>query len=128
MYVARDFLCSGNNDCVNMAYMQNKSILENIAPQIAKEKIENGALLLDVRESDEVNNLSCDISNTIFMPTSELQNKYKELPKDSEIIVMCYSGGRSQRVAEFLISQGYEKVFNLSGGISNWESEGLPTK
>lgn len=108
--------------------MQNQSMPENVTPQVAKEKIENGAILLDVRESDEVKNLSCNISNTIFMPTSELQNKYKELPKDSEIIVMCYSGGRSQRVAEFLISQGYEKVLNLSGGISNWESEGLPVK
>ncbi len=111
-----------------MDYMQNKSKLENVSPKDAKEKLENGAILLDVRESDEVEELSCDISNTIFIPTSELQNKYKELPKDSEIIVMCYSGGRSQRVAEFLISQGYEKVFNLVGGISNWESEGLPTK
>jgi adenylyltransferase/sulfurtransferase len=41
--------------------------------------------------------------------------------------VQCKSGGRSQRVAEFLQQNGYPKVANLAGGILAWATEIDPT-
>jgi sulfur-carrier protein adenylyltransferase/sulfurtransferase len=41
--------------------------------------------------------------------------------------VQCKSGGRSQRIAEFLKQAGYPKVVNLSGGITAWSNEIDPT-
>jgi rhodanese-related sulfurtransferase len=37
--------------------------------------------------------------------------------------VQCKSGGRSQRIAEFLKQAGYPKVVNLAGGIIAWSNE-----
>jgi rhodanese-related sulfurtransferase len=41
------------------------------------------------------------------------------VPK-KETVVICRSGGRSAQVAHFLERQGFDKVFNLSGGILAW--------
>ena len=38
----------------------------------------------------------------------------------SEIIVLCKVGGRSQRAAEFLASRNFPHVSNLTGGLAAW--------
>ena len=51
----------------------------------------------------------------------EISDRLAELlPKKKEIVVICRSGGRSAQVADYLERQGFEKVFNLSGGILAW--------
>ena len=42
------------------------------------------------------------------------------LPRDRDIVVHCRSGARSARVAEWLHAQGFERVYNLAGGILAW--------
>ena len=42
-----------------------------------------------------------------------------EVPKDREVIVHCKSGVRSQKAIDFLKSQGYTKLVNLTGGTSH---------
>jgi sulfur-carrier protein adenylyltransferase/sulfurtransferase len=39
------------------------------------------------------------------------------------VVVHCKSGGRSQRIAEFLKQSGYGQVVNLAGGILAWSDE-----
>jgi adenylyltransferase/sulfurtransferase len=46
-----------------------------------------------------------------------------EIDRNREIIVQCKSGGRSQRIAELLKQNGYERVSNLAGGILAWANE-----
>ena len=43
--------------------------------------------------------------------------------RDREIVVQCRSGGRSQRIAEFLQQSGYPNVKNLAGGILAWADQ-----
>jgi len=47
----------------------------------------------------------------------------QELSSDATVVVMCHSGGRSRRVAEFLLASGFNHVFNLSGGIDAWSQQ-----
>jgi monothiol glutaredoxin len=42
------------------------------------------------------------------------------LPKDAPIYFHCHHGGRSQAAAEFYLKQGYQRVFNVAGGIDAW--------
>ena len=74
--------------------------------------------LLDVREPWEV--ALASIPGSLAIPLNDIPARLKELDAASEIIVMCKAGGRSQRTAEFLASQGYRKVSNLQGGIDAW--------
>jgi rhodanese-related sulfurtransferase len=49
-----------------------------------------------------------------------------DLPKEREIVVLCRSGGRSSKVAEYLHRMGY-RVANLTGGILAWARDVDPT-
>jgi rhodanese-related sulfurtransferase len=76
--------------------------------------------LLDVREDWEVK-LAPVPTDTLHIPMGEISDRLAELSaKKKEIVVICRSGGRSAQVADYLERQGFEKVFNLSGGILAW--------
>jgi len=77
--------------------------------------------LLDVREPWEI--ALASLPGSLDIPMHEIPERLKELDADSPIIVMCKSGGRSQRAADFLASRGYRKVSNLAGGINAWSRD-----
>jgi len=76
--------------------------------------------ILDVREPFEY-----QIANIggKLIPQNEVPQRLAEIDRNREIIVQCKSGGRSQRIAEFLKQSGYPKVVNLAGGILAWSDE-----
>lgn len=102
--------------------------IPQISAQDAYLRIQNGAILVDVRELDEFNEMSCDVEQNINVPMSQFQNAIQTLPKDKEIITICHSGGRSFVATQLLIAYGYSNVTNLVGGILSWQLVGLPTK
>ena len=77
--------------------------------------------LLDVREPWEI--ALASIPGSLGIPLQEIPARLAELRGTGEIIVMCRSGGRSQRAADFLAAQGFERVSNLQGGINAWTRE-----
>ena len=74
--------------------------------------------LVDVRESWEV--ALAAIPGSVHIPLNEIPARWQELGTDDEIIVMCKAGMRSQRAAQFLLTQGFGRVSNLQGGIDAW--------
>lgn len=82
------------------------------------------AILLDVREVFELARAKVD--GALHIPMRELPARIAELPKEKPILVMCHSGARSQRVADWLIPQGYD-ASNVAGGIDAWADEVDPT-
>ena len=74
--------------------------------------------LLDVREPWEV--AQGRIAGSLCIPLNEIPSRLQELDAAAEIIVMCKSGVRSQRVAEFLTARGFDRISNLKGGINAW--------
>jgi rhodanese-related sulfurtransferase len=82
-------------------------------------------VLLDVREHDEVATAAVDGARHI--PMRDVPARLAEIDKDMTLVVMCHSGGRSARVATFLRGAGFEKIFNLRGGIDAWSTEVDPS-
>ena len=83
--------------------------------------------LLDVREPQELALASLPRATHISM--QQIPVRLDELDAKRPIVVMCHSGQRSRHVAAFLLANGFEQVYNLSGGIDAWSSEidpGLP--
>ena len=76
--------------------------------------------LIDVREDDEV--AEGIIPGAIHIPLGSVETRMNELDKSKEYIMVCRSGGRSGRAAEFLESQGYQ-VSNMQGGMLDWEGK-----
>ncbi len=100
-------------------------MINNIPQMSVKElktKLDNGEkpFILDVREPFEY-----QIANIggALVPMNDVPARLSEIPRDQEIVVQCKSGGRSQKVAEFLAQQGYTRLSNLTGGILAWAGE-----
>ena len=85
-----------------------------------KEAHNDNFLLLDVREPYEVQ--IAQIGGKLI-PQNDVQNRLGELNPQQEIIVHCRSGARSQKIAELLKANGFEKVSNVAGGILAWSDE-----
>lgn len=73
--------------------------------------------IIDVRETMEV--MSGKIPEAIHIPLGELQNRFKELDKTKEYIIVCRSGNRSGVATQFLQAQGYD-ASNMVGGMIDW--------
>lgn len=80
--------------------------------------------LLDVREPHEYE--ICHIDG-LLIPMQSLPNRLNELNKEQHIVVHCRSGGRSLKVKEYLLANGFTKVSNLTGGIMAWIDQINPT-
>jgi rhodanese-related sulfurtransferase len=103
-------------------------MFEEISPAELVERCRDGELwqLLDVREPWEVE--IARVEQTDTMPTSnipmaEIPGRYTELESTRPVAVLCHSGGRSARVATFLVQQGFTRVLNVRGGIDAWSGE-----
>ncbi len=85
-----------------------------------------GAVLLDVRESAEIDGKR--IPNSKHIPLSELGKRAKELEKfkDKPIIVSCRSGMRTPNACRTLKKLGFNDVYQLKGGLSAWQQASLP--
>ena len=98
--------------------------MNEITVQELKEKKESGDdfFLLDVREGFEYMVSNLDGEN---IPLGDLPSRVDEIKnyKDSEVVVMCRSGGRSGKALEFLEKEGFSNVHNLKGGITAWSKE-----
>ena len=90
--------------------------------------IKEGALIVDVRNKSEIENVNFDVPNYINIPINELEHRINEIPKNKEIVMVCRSGERSLKTTYFLMNAGYENVSNMDGGIIKWASKGFPTK
>lgn len=105
---------------------QKEAPMQNGVPQMTvkelKQRLDHGDqfFVLDVREPWEyqVANIGGHL-----VPLNDLPKRVSELDPTQEIVVQCKSGGRSQRAAEFLARNGFEKIHNLAGGITAWSSE-----
>ena len=86
--------------------------------------------MIDVRSADEYAEQAA--IPTINIPFEQFRDNPDSLPidypKSESIYVICKSGGRSHMVCDILINQGYEKVFNVTGGTRWWVKAGLPTR
>ncbi|GEM84781.1 MULTISPECIES: rhodanese-like domain-containing protein [Thermaceae] len=96
-----------------------------LSPAEARQKLEAGALLLDVRTPPE--RKEAKIPGSQALPLDRLAAEWEKLPRDKEIICQCRSGSRSATAARFLASKGF-KAYNLAGGLEAWRRAGLPVK
>ena len=86
------------------------------------------AHIVDVREPDEY--AAGHLPDAKNIPVAKLAERIGELEKfkDKPIIVCCASGMRSSKACAELKKQGFEKLFNLTGGSDAWVGAGYPVK
>lgn len=82
-----------------------------------KNKIAQGAILIDVRSNQEYE--EGHLQGAINIPEFELANKVeKEIPKKNQLVVTyCQYGGRSRNAYNLMKNMGYTNIYNLYGGL-----------
>ena len=79
-------------------------------------------IILDVRTLAEVNAGHIEDATNIDFYASDFTTKLNLIRKDVPIYVYCRSGGRSAKAVRKMQELGFDKVYNLLGGFSEWES------
>jgi len=92
-----------------------RSSIEQVPAQDREEwVVTNAAIQLDVREPKEW--ATGTIEGVIKISMGSIPARLAELDKDTPLLVICRSGQRSQKVAQFLIANGFQAA-NLAGGM-----------
>ena len=97
-----------------------------LGPADAVRLANSGALLLDVRDSQEYE--AGHIIEARNLPAADLAAKVETLKKYKEkpVIVYCENGAASGTAANKLRAAGFTKVVTLRGGLASWRQENLP--
>lgn len=88
--------------------------------------LEEGALLVDVREDFEIALKDFGVPGKKWCPNSDFKKLFVTLPKDKSLIVDDCAGIRSKEAVIELMKNGFTRVANLTGGIFDRERDGLP--
>jgi molybdopterin-guanine dinucleotide biosynthesis protein A/rhodanese-related sulfurtransferase len=83
----------------------------------------DGTMVLDVRQPDEYE--AGHVPGAHLIPLGEVAQRIGEIPEGAPVLVVCHSGGRSRRAAEFLRAQGRDAT-NVAGGTAAWIEAGQP--
>ncbi len=92
----------------------------------AARRLDRGALLVDIREWEEVETVAFNVKEVLHLPYSLFTENFQKIPGYREVIVGCRSGKRSLEGVRFLKEQGFQKVYSLKGGINDWIYRNLP--
>lgn len=125
LVVAGFFMVSCNSNSTQQNFISEK---ESFTAAEASTILKGNALLLDVREPEELAEQSYDVTNSINIPLDSIENKLASIPRDKQVIIACQKGGRSQKAFDLLKSKGFTNAANLDGGMNAWSEAGLPTK
>jgi rhodanese-related sulfurtransferase len=95
----------------------------DVTPAQALAAVEDGAMLIDVREEFEWDDSHSPLA--VHIPMWQLSDRLDELPVDRTIVCICHVGARSAAVADALNRGGWTAV-NVAGGMVSWVAAGLP--
>jgi sulfur-carrier protein adenylyltransferase/sulfurtransferase len=105
---------------------QKRATVREVDARRSAQLHEQGAVLVDIREQDEVD--QGIIPGAIHIPRGFLEMRIEEAVRDhnTPVVVYCAGGVRSIFGAESLTQLGYRDVASMSGGFSGWKASGLP--
>lgn len=83
--------------------------------------------LVDVRTQEEFGVNHLKNAQNICVTNDDFEEKVKTLDKNKPVYVYCRKGVRSAKAAHILKEMGFKKVYDLEGGITNWEDKGMET-
>ncbi|HYU79406.1 MAG TPA: MBL fold metallo-hydrolase [Vicinamibacterales bacterium] len=101
--------------------------IPQLSPRDAAQRIDAAHLtILDVRSDIEWKEEH--LPGALHIPLGQLEERAAELPKQQLLVTQCQSGNRSSIAASVLRRAGFNDVSNMAGGLSAWETEGLPVE
>ena len=89
-----------------------------------KIKLKHEVLIIDIRDKESYNR--GNISRSVNYDSEDIMKLVKESTtkeeRNRDIVVYCYHGNSSRKVASFLSDNGFNNIYSLIGGFSAWEN------
>jgi len=106
----------------------SKSMYTSLSIEESKSKIDEGLIIVDVREESEFNESRIPNSHLIPLNTISKELLVSKFGQNADIIIHCRSGKRSKAAAEILTNDGYNgQIFEIDTGIIGWIQSGQST-
>jgi rhodanese-related sulfurtransferase len=110
------------------------AVVPRIDAATAQQKMAQGALLLDIRDSTELEKMG-RAEGSHHVPRGMLEFRADpaspyydpQLRPDRAVVLHCASGGRAALAGKLLKDMGYAEVYNL-GGFKDWKEGGGPVQ
>ena len=106
---------------------------KDIAPKEASELIKKNSgnpnfVIMDVRTPEEYMEGYIENSVNINYLGKTFRNEVLKLDRTKIYLLYCRSGRRSKEVQDIMKGLGFKEVYNMPGGILQWQAEGLKIK
>lgn len=119
--------CSAGTDCtVSNSPTNTNQQSEELSIASIKEDLANGAILIDVRTSDEFTTEHA--VGSLNLPVEQISSgEFPKVDKDTTIYVYCRSGKRANTALEAMKKSGFTNVKSITS-LDNWKSLGGKTQ
>jgi len=101
-------------------FTSKKNYKDIDAPTFKNMMSEEKTVIIDVRTANEFKSGNIEGAVNINVMSPQFANKIAELDKDKTYLVYCRSGNRSGQACNIMHKKGFEKLYNLQGGIAAW--------
>ena len=107
-------------------------VIKDITPDeafllIEKNKDNSNLVILDVRTSKEFEDGHIKNAINLDFYSETFKDDLGKLDKNKIYVTHCQLGGRSAKTVVMMKDLGFVEVYNITGGIAEWKSKGLPT-
>ncbi len=82
--------------------------------------------LVDVRSEKEFASGHISRAQNIVYLGDNWEKEFSKLDREKPVLVYCERGGRSKRCTNKLVAAGFQKIYDLEGGIQQWKFAGEP--
>ncbi len=111
---------------------EETQVIKNISPQeahvlIEKNKKNPDFVILDVRTPEEFSEGHIENAVNLDFYSDNFKEDLGKLDKNKTYLTHCRSGSRSAKTLNLMKELGFKEAYNITGGIVQWENEGLPT-
>ncbi len=131
MVKSKSLFWLGAHVCIAFILYSNSFAHTNVTVPQAKVMIDSdpNLVVVDVRGYSEYCGSLEHIEGAWNYPwSSYFQTHYTDIPADVNVLIVCYSGTRSNLAAEYLDGKGYTYVYDMTGGMNSWvNTYGYPT-
>lgn len=107
----------------NVARNKRDGLFKTISSFEVREKIDRGEdfVLLDIRSEEEFRKFKkIEDPRLLRIPLEELRDRFDEIPKDKEIVIVCQIGSRAYDALRILEGHGFKNVKVMEGGLAFW--------
>lgn len=117
-----------DND-VKFEWIQDNPMFSNVVDVSVQDvmRLKDKLQLIDVRQPDEFVGELGHIEGATLIVMDTIPDHLNKIAKDKTVVIVCRSGQRSARVSAFLAANGFDKIYNMAGGMIAWNQFGFPT-